>query len=93
VPSKSVRHLARFEHIDQRFRLHDAGGIGFNDDDGCIRAGEHEFGLFEKIDKARRVDDRKIDVAAIAVRESRSCRLCVRNIFGFVIGNGRTVGN
>ena len=93
VDDEDVRHVRRFEMVDDRLRLDDAPGIGFDDDDRGVDARQRLLRLFEEVDEARRIDDGDVDAVCRRVRESDGRRLQMRCVFGLVIGNGRAVGD
>ena len=93
IDDEDVRHVRRFEIVDDGLRLDDAPRIGFDDDDGRVHSRQCLLRLFEEVDEARRIDDGDLDAVCRRVRESHGRRLQMRGVLGFVIGNGCAVGD
>ena len=93
VDHEDVRHLRRFEMVDDCVRLDDATGIGFNDDDGGVDPRECLFRLFEEVDETGSVDDRDVEVVGGRVGEAHGRRLQVGSVLGLVIGYRGPVGD
>ncbi len=93
VDDEEMRHASRFEEVDDRLSLSDASGIGFHHHDGGVDAAERRLGLSEEVDESRAVDDGYVDVVRGGVGEPDGGRLHVCDVFGLVIGNGRSLGD
>ena len=86
-----MREPAGLEIIDERLRLSNARWICLNDNDGRIHSGQGNLRLFKEIDEAGAIDDGQIYIVAFAMCKCNGGGLQVGNVFGFVIGDGRTV--